>query len=74
MYSSLKTSLEIPHQIFPSLISAADLSPLRPTLKSKRRIWRTMKLKEIKMTTVMSLVLAFAIAALVAAQQPAQPG
>ena len=33
-----------------------------------------MKLKEIKMMTVVSLVLAFALAALVAAQQPAKPG
>ncbi len=33
-----------------------------------------MKLKEIKMMTVVSPVLAFALAALVAAQQPAKPG
>ena len=33
-----------------------------------------MKLKEIKMTTVMSLALASALAVLVVAQQPAKPG
>ncbi len=33
-----------------------------------------MRLKQIKMTTVMSLALAFALAALVVAQQPAKPG
>jgi hypothetical protein len=32
-----------------------------------------MKLKEIKMTAVVSLILAFALAALVAAQQPVKP-
>jgi hypothetical protein len=73
MYSSMKISLEIPHQISPSLIGAADLFPLRQTLKSERSVRRTMKLKEIKMMTVVSLVLAFALAALVVAQQPAKP-